>query len=226
MDFKRLTLFAGHYGSGKTNIALNYAVWLREKGLSVTMADLDIVNPYFRTKDSEEALNKLGIELICSPFANSNLDVPAMPKEIYALVDDHSQYGVLDIGGDDRGALALGRYAPEILSEGNYEMLFVINRSRPLTRTVDDTLSVMREIEAAGGVSFTAIVNNTNLGLATTAQDVLDSVSYAHGVSEASGLPIKMTSVKQELMPELQEKIDDLFPLRLQELYYQIKTEK
>ena len=151
MDFKRLTLFAGHYGSGKTNIALNYAVWLREKGLSVTMADLDIVNPYFRTKDSEEALNKLGIELICSPFANSNLDVPAMPKEIYALVDDHSQYGVLDIGGDDRGALALGRYAPEILSEGNYEMLFVINRSRPLTRTVDDTLSVMREIEAAGG---------------------------------------------------------------------------
>lgn len=226
MDFKRLTLFAGHYGSGKTNIALNYAVWLREKGLSVTMADLDIVNPYFRTKDSEEALNKLGIELICSPFANSNLDVPAMPKEIYALVDDHSQYGVLDIGGDDRGALALGRYAPEILSEGNYEMLFVINRSRPLTRTVDDTLSVMREIEAAGGVSFTAIVNNTNLGLSTTAQDVLDSVSYARGVSEVSGLPIKMTSVKQELMPELQEKIDDLFPLRLQELYYQIKTEK
>lgn len=226
MDFKRLTLFAGHYGSGKTNIALNYAVWLREKGLSVTMADLDIVNPYFRTKDSEEALNKLGIELICSPFANSNLDVPAMPKEIYALVDDHSQYGVLDIGGDDRGALALGRYAPEIIEEGNYEMLFVINRSRPLTRTVDDTLSVMREIEAAGGVSFTAIVNNTNLGLSTTAQDVLDSVSYAHGVSEVSGLPIKMTSVKQELMPELQEKIDDLFPLRLQELYYQIKTEK
>ena len=226
MDFKRLTLFAGHYGSGKTNLALNYAVWLREKGLSVTMADLDIVNPYFRTKDSEEALNKLGIELICSPFANSNLDVPAMPKEIYALVDDHSQYGVLDIGGDDRGALALGRYAPEILSEGNYEMLFVINRSRPLTRTVDDTLSVMREIEAAGGVSFTAIVNNTNLGLSTTAQDVLDSVSYARGVSEASRRPIKMTSVKQELMPELQEKIDDLFPLRLQELYYQIKTEK
>ena len=86
MTHKRLTLFAGHYGSGKTNIALNYARWLRRKGEAVTVADLDIVNPYFRTKDSEEDLKKEGIGLIVSPFANSNLDVPAMPKETYALI--------------------------------------------------------------------------------------------------------------------------------------------
>ena len=128
---KRLTLFAGHYGSGKTNIALNYARSLhRDQGLPVTIADLDIVNPYFRTKDSEQQLSAEGIGLICSPFANSNLDVPAMPKETYALIGSRTQYGVLDIGGDDRGALALGRYTPEIREEGNYEMLLVVNRAR------------------------------------------------------------------------------------------------
>ena len=149
MTHKRLTLFAGHYGSGKTNIALNYARWLRRKGEAVTVADLDIVNPYFRTKDSEEDLKKEGIGLIVSPFANSNLDVPAMPKETYALIAERGECGVLDIGGDDRGALALGRYVPEIRAEGDYEMLFVINRARPLTRTVADTILVLREIEAA-----------------------------------------------------------------------------
>ena len=92
---KRLTLFAGHYGSGKTNIALNYARSLhRDQGLPVTIADLDIVNPYFRTKDSEQQLSAEGIGLICSPFANSNLDVPAMPKETYALIGSRTQYGV------------------------------------------------------------------------------------------------------------------------------------
>ena len=116
MDYKRVTLFAGHYGSGKTNIALNYARWLRRQGLPVTIADLDIVNPYFRTKDSEAALAEEGIGLIVSEFANSNVDLPAMPKQAYGLVNDSSVYAVLDIGGDDRGALALGRYTPAIPS--------------------------------------------------------------------------------------------------------------
>ena len=132
MEHKRLTLFAGHYGSGKTNIAVNYSLYLAKMGLPVTVADLDIVNPYFRTKDSAKVLEGAGIELISSPFANSNLDVPAMPPEVYRLVADRTRYGVLDIGGDDRGALALGRYVPMIKDENDYEMLFVINKSRPL----------------------------------------------------------------------------------------------
>ena len=223
MEYKRLTLFAGHYGSGKTNIAVNYALHLRKLGLPVAVADLDIVNPYFRTKDSEKILQEAGIELISSPFANSNLDVPSMPPETYALVADTKRYGVLDIGGDDRGALALGRYTPMIREENNYEMLFVINRSRPLTRDVEGTVEVMAEIEAACGLPFTAIVNNTNIGPATTAQDVLDSLPYARAVSEKTGLPIKMTTVNHTLLPEL--KGEGFFPLRLQELYYQLRTE-
>ena len=224
MDYKRLPLFAGHYGSGKTNIALNYARALRAQGLPVTIADLDIVNPYFRTKDSEQALKAEGIGLICSAFANSNLDAPAMPKEVYALVADRGMYGVLDIGGDDRGALALGRYVPDIAAENDYEMLFVVNRSRPLTRTVADTMDVMREIEAACQLPFTAIVNNTNLGLQTAAEDVLRSMDYARALSEATGLPLKMTCADRRLCPALEGKIEPLFPLDIQKLYYMLNT--
>ena len=225
MNYKRVTLFAGHYGSGKTNIALNYARYLRRKGLAVTVADLDIVNPYFRTKDSEAALAEEGIGLIVSEFANSNVDLPAMPKEAYGLVNDPSVYAVLDIGGDDRGALALGRYVPAIKAEGNYEMLFVVNRARPLTRTVADTLEVMGEIQEACGLPFTAIVNNTNLGLQTTPEDVLSSMDYARELSRVTGLPLKMTCAAEHLCRSLEGKIQNLFPLSLQKLYYMIDSE-
>ena len=112
---KRVTLFAGHYGSGKTNIAVNYALFLREQGKDVVIADMDIVNPYFRTKDSTDVLESAGIELISPQFANSNVDLPALPQEMYKTVQDRSKFSVLDIGGDDRGAYALGRYKPYML---------------------------------------------------------------------------------------------------------------
>ncbi len=225
MTNKRLTLFAGHYGSGKTNIALNYARYLKRSHENVVIADLDIVNPYFRTKDSEAALKAEGIGLIVSEFANSNLDVPAMPKEIYALVDDRTQLGVLDIGGDDRGALALGRYTPAIVEENNFEMLLVVNMYRPLTRTADDTIEVLREIEEACRLPFTAIVNNSNLGPQTTAETVLRSLPYADEISQKTGLPVKMTCVNQTLCKSLEGRVANLFPLKLQKLYYQINSE-
>ena len=224
MEHKRLTLFAGHYGSGKTNIALNYALWLKKQGLAVTVADLDIVNPYFRTKDSEQLLAEHGIQLVCSPYANSNLDVPALPREAYALLSGGSGHAVLDIGGDDRGALALGRYAPDIRAENNYEMLFVANRFRPLTRTPREALEVMREVEQACGLPFTAIVNNSNLGPDTTAEDVRGTVAYAQELSELSGLPVKMTTARTDLCSQLQPWEGELFPLTLQELYYQLHS--
>lgn len=223
MDYKRLTLFAGHYGSGKTNLALNYAYWLRERSDKVTVADLDIVNPYFRTKDAEASLRSAGIGLISSSYANSNVDVPAMPKETYALIDGRDTLGVLDIGGDDRGALALGRYVPSILAENDFEMLFVVNRARPLTRTVDDALVVFDEIQTACGLPFTAIVNNTNLGPATTSEDVLASLPYAEELSRRTGLPIKMTGAEKRLAPALEGRVENLFPISILELYYMEK---
>ena len=223
MDFKRLTLFAGHYGSGKTNLALNYARWLRAQGREVTVADLDIVNPYFRTKDAEEGLKKEGIGLIVSSYANSNVDLPSMPKEAYALVERRDVLGVLDIGGDDRGALALGRYVPSIREENDYEMLFVVNRARPLTRTVEDALEVFGEIELACGLPFTAIVNNTNLGPATTPEDVLASLPFTEELSRRTGLPVKMTCAEKKVAAGLAGRVEDLFPISILELYYMEK---
>ena len=223
MDFKRLTLFAGHYGSGKTNLALNYALWLRRQGQSVTVADLDIVNPYFRTKDGEEMLRAEGIDLISSEYANSNLDVPALPREVYSLVDDRDVCGVIDIGGDDRGALALGRYVPSIREENDYEMLFVVNKARPLTRTVEDALEVFYEIEGACALPFTGIVNNTNLGPATTGADVLSGVAFAQELAERTGLSVKMTCAMESLAAPLRDKVSNFFPISILQLYYMEK---
>lgn len=213
---KRLTLFAGHYGSGKTNIAVNYAIHLKDSGLPVVIADLDIVNPYFRTKDSENELKEKGIELLCSPYAGSNLDIPSLPQEMYRAVQDKNTYAVMDIGGDDAGAVALGRFAPFISEEDNYEMIFVVNFYRPLTRTAAEAFEIMREVEAVSHLKFTAIANNSNLGEDTTAEDILSTVSETEKLSEMSALPIVMTTAKQELAIALKEKIDNIFPLSLQ----------
>lgn len=216
MQSKRITLLAGHYGSGKTNIAVNYAMYLKNLGKDVVIADLDIVNPYFRTRDSIDELTQAGIRLISSEFASSNVDLPALPQDVYSIFDNRGESAVLDIGGDDRGAYALGRYADFIKNENDYEMLFVFNCYRPLTPTAEDALEIMREIEAACKISFTAIVNNSNLGGITTPEDVLNSVAAVQRLSEISQLPIKMTTVTADLVTDLNGKISDLFPLTLQ----------
>lgn len=223
MKVKRITLFAGHYGSGKTNIALNYARMLKRSGEKVVIADLDIVNPYFRTKDSAAALQAEGIDLVVSDFANTNVDFPAMPKEIYGLVAERGQKIVMDIGGDDRGALALGRYVPDIRAEDDYEMLAVVNAARPLTQTAADAVEVLREIEAACQLPFTGIVNNTNLGQQTIAATVLESVPYANEVAALMGVPVRFTCATAAIARELEGKIENLLPLEIQKLYYQLE---
>lgn len=212
---KRVTIIAGHYGSGKTNVAVNYALKVAASGKKTSLSDLDIVNPYFRSKDSERMLEEAGIRFISSEYANSNVDVPALPADAYSVTADKTTYAVVDVGGDDRGALALGRYVPEILAEDDYEMLFVINCFRPLTRDAKSTVEVMREIEEAAKMRFTGIINNSNIGDETKAEDVIGSDAYAKEVSEMTGLPVKFTSVHHALYDELNGKIENLFPIRL-----------
>ena len=209
-----MTLFAGHYGSGKTNIAVNYAMLLAKEGKKVCIADLDIVNPYFRTKDSERELEENGITLICSQYANSNVDLPAIPAESYRLVQDKSCFGVIDIGGDDRGAYALGRFAEAIKNEGNYRMAFVLNCFRPLTSTVDDAIEIMREIEVASGIKFNCIVNNSNIGSETTAEIFLEAMDFAKELSKKTNLPIWFHTAEKSVAENLPD--IPLLPLSLQ----------
>ena len=222
MEHKRLTLFAGHYGSGKTNIAVNYALLLAKEQKKVCIADLDIVNPYFRTKDSAKVLEAAGVELISPKFANSNVDLPALPAESYRLVRDKSIYGIMDIGGDDRGAYALGRFVPDIVAEGDYRMVFVANCCRPLTRTPEDALEIMREIEAACGLRFTCIVNNSNLGEMTDPQVLTDSLPFVEKLCELSGLPLWMHTVEEKIKNQLPEMTAPVLGMTLQEKYFAV----
>ncbi len=217
MDYKRLTLLCGHYGSGKTNVAVNMAFDLKKRYNQVAVADLDIVNPYFRTKDSASDFLRAGIRLICSEYANSNVDIPAMPQDMYVLTDDKALHAVLDIGGDDRGALALGRLTPAILAENDFDMLLVVNRYRPLTPDAASTIEIMHEIEAASRLPFTGIVNNSNLGEATAPEDVLSSLGYADEISRLTGLPIVATTIREALLPALKDSVPHPFPLTLQQ---------
>ena len=224
MKHKRLTLFAGHYGSGKTNIAVNYALHLAGEGKKVCIADLDIVNPYFRTKDSAQVLKDAGVHLISPTFANTNVDLPALPAEAYRLVTDKNIYGIMDIGGDDRGAYALGRYVPAMKEEGNYRMVFVANCYRPLTRFPEEALEVMREIENACGLKFTDIVNNSNLASETSPETIHASMDYMEKLSQLSGLPIWLTTAEKEVAAKLNT--ENVLPLTLQEKYFDLPTQK
>ncbi len=223
---KRITLFAGHYGSGKTSIAVNFALYLKRKGSQVVIADLDIVNPYFRTKDSANLLEKEKIELISSRFANSNVDLPAMPQETYGIFDRKDKYAVLDIGGDDRGALALGRYVPYIREENNYNMLFVASCYRPLTRNAREAYEVLREIEGACSLKFTGIVNNSNIGRDTASDDILASRDFIRELCELSKLPLHFTCADIRLCPLPGYENEDVLPLVIDERYYDIKEKK
>ena len=131
---------------------------------------------------------------------------------------------VIDVGGDDRGALALGRYVPDIKAEGDYEMLAVVNASRPLTKTAADTVEVLREIEAACQLPFAGIVNNTNLGQQTTAETVLSSKAYADEVAALMNLPVRFTCAPAALAEKLKGKVENLLPLEIQKLYYQLDS--
>lgn len=213
---KRVTIFAGHYGSGKTNIAINFAKKLKKIGRDVILADLDIVNPYFRSKDSEEELREEGVELICSSYASTNVDIPALPQNLYRTVQDKSTYAVLDIGGDDAGSVVLGRLADKLKEENNYEMIFVVNFYRPITKNAEDALEIMREIEYASSLKFTAVVNNSNLGDITSPEDINSTEEEVKKLCKMTSLPLLFTSVKSNIYDVVEKSDEQYFSLELQ----------
>lgn len=187
---ERITIIAGHYGSGKTEFAVNYAMRLKAAYNNVTIADMDTVNPYFRTKDAEWELENCGIRVISPEFAGTNLDIISIPGEINSVFEDEDVHGIFDVGGDDEGATVLGMFREKIKKCG-YEMLFVLNRSRPETATVYGAISMIKAIESASGLKITGLVGNTHLLSETTPDVVRGGEELLIDVSEKTGIPVK-----------------------------------
>ena len=206
---KKIIIICGHYGSGKTNIAVNLARLLSENGKKVALVDLDIVNPYFRAADNRVELEALGVRCILPQFANTNVDVPTLPPQIHSVFSSNETV-IFDVGGDKDGAIALGVYRNAIKKAG-YEMIAVVNMYRPLTATADETLENLREIEDNCSLSFTGFINNSNLGEETTAEDIEASFSYAEEIAAKSNLPLLFTSHIETLSPESKS---PLLPIR------------
>ena len=211
----KLTIFAGLNGSGKTTIAVNAALFLgkQEKNRfdGVLLADLDIVNPYFRSKDAEKALLEAGINFISSEYAGSGLEAPSLPKSVEQIFSASGQI-IIDVGGDEAGTTVLGRYAEEILAVADRQFYLVFNPYRMLTQTVSDTKELLQGIEIVSRIPFTGILYNPNLGTITTAEDVRRKLPLANELAQGSNLPLVATCVMSHLTPQLQD-IENLFCL-------------
>ncbi len=198
----RIHVIVGHYGSGKTEFAINYALSLKGTYEKVYIVDLDIVNPYFRTNDEKEKLEKLGISVIASPYASTNVDVPSLPADIYRVFADKEAAVVFDVGGDDDGAIALGRYKQYFDAEST-EMFFVINVYRPMTADCQGVCDMIANIEAVSRLKVTGLVNSSNLAGLTTVNELLKGQSVTDEVVQKTGIPciyaVGLSSVLENL---------------------------
>ncbi len=201
---KKITIITGHYGSGKTNLAVNLALSLADAGEKVTVVDFDIVNPYFRTADFAKLFADRGITLAASMYANTSLDIPAISFDMERMAYEPG-YLIVDVGGDDAGAIGLGRYAEGFSAyvPDQLDMWYVVNRYRYLTEQPDETLSLMRDIEAVSRMRHTGIVNNSNLGRETTAQTILRALPYGEEVAAQADLPLVYNTYPKDLTLEV-----------------------
>lgn len=195
------TIVTGHYGTGKTNLAINLALDLAESYDQVTVVDLDIVNPYFRSSEYAGLLDGKGVRLIAPTFAGTTLDTPSLPATIGSVFDVPGAV-IFDVGGDDVGATALGRFQHDI-ERLEYDMLYVVNRYRDLTTTPEEAAALLGEIEAASKLIATGVVNNSHLKSETTLDVVLDSVEFGRETARKLDLPLVCTTVPQALACEL-----------------------
>jgi hypothetical protein len=214
---ERLIIVVGNYGSGKTEVAVNLALLLAGQGASVQLADLDLVNPYFRSREVRELLEAHGIRVVLPPPRLASSDLPILVPEIRGMLRPPAgSRTIFDVGGDDVGARVLGSLSPE-LAPGSYELWQVINAQRPFTDTVDGCITLQREIENASRLRVTGLLVNSHLIDETTPETVLAGWRLAQAVARESDLPIRAVAVLERLAgaPELADAIDaPVLPLR------------
>lgn len=211
----RISIITGHYGTGKTEFAVNLALAMAAEGQRVMVADLDIVNPYFRSRERKAVLEQAGVSLICSSQACADADVPSLPAELLTILEDRGTRGILDIGGDPVGARVLARFRPKILQE-DYQLIYVLNANRPEVRDAENAISYLRGIEATTGLSCTGIVNNTHLCGETTAEEVRKGAALAAAVSQETGIPVLCHVAHERLASNLSDLSETVFPITIQ----------
>lgn len=209
----RFTVVTGHYGCGKTNLAINLALDLAAAGEAVTLVDLDVVNPYFRSSDYATLLTDRGVKVISPVFAGTTLDVPALSPAIAGAFEETGAV-IMDVGGDDAGATALGRYAGDI-ERLDYDFIYVVNAYRTLTATPAEAAQVLREIEVASHLKATAVANNSHLRDETTLDTVLDSLDFERETAAALGLPLRFTTVPKDLAAAGELGVENAYPVEV-----------
>lgn len=211
----RVSILTGHYGTGKTEVSVNLALALAAEGEQVMLADLDIVNPYFRSRERRPLLEKAGVRVISSSQACSDADVPALPAELLTILENREIRGILDIGGDPVGARVLARFHEKITAE-DYQLIYVLNANRPEVRHVDAAVEYLRSIEAVTGLTCTGIVNNTHLCGETTPAEIRKGAALAAQVSEKTGIPVLCHVALDRFAPELSDLSEPVFPITIQ----------
>jgi len=216
LEDKRIRVIIGHYGSGKTEFAVNYALKLAEEGKKVAIADLDVVNPYFRSREKAEMMEAKGIKVIASSINAPAIDVPAISAAVLVPFQDKSVEGILDVGGDPAGARVLGRYQAEF-KKNEYDMFCVINANRPETDTAEKAIAYLRKIEATARAKVTGLINNTHLIEYTEVEDVMKGQKLVEEVSKQTGIPVKYVSVLERLVPQIDENAIQgvVFPIKM-----------
>ena len=203
---KRINIVTGHYGSGKTEIAINMALKLRKEHENVVICDMDIVNPYFRTNDIRQFLTENGIRVIASDYASTNIDLPLLPGDILSVFTDKSVYAVLDLGGDDDGAVALGKYHAYLKDE-DYDMFFVLNALRPDTSNIEDIKILSENIQIMSRAKITGLINNTNLSYLSEAKHLLESLDFAQEAASTLGVPLSYIAGTKEILESLPQQL-------------------
>ena len=198
----RILVLVGNYGSGKTEISLNLALKFARRGEKVTLVDLDIVNPYFRSSERTELLEKEGVKVYAPSFAMSTVDVPSLPADIQAVFADKSRRVIFDVGGDDTGAAALGQYKP-YFDQDDVEVLFVVNAFRPLSGDADSVCDLMLRVAGRSRLSPTAGINNANVAWETEESDLVRGEELLREVSTRMNLPIGYLCAKQDILDKL-----------------------
>ena len=214
IDAARLTVIVGHFGSGKTEVAVNMALALADLGHSFALADLDVVDPYFRSRECRSLIEDRGGRLIASSQSHLDADLPSMPPDVFALFDNPDLYGVLDIGGDPSGARVLARYRRQ-LQQCGARVLCVVNANRPLSDTAEKAVRYVRAIEQASGLAIDGLINNTHCCQLTERQDILAGAAMAQEVSVLTGIPVVCHAVPRHLAAGVSELVYPVFPMNL-----------